>query len=101
MRSRALAVAVLLTVATPLVAQFKNGNQTVILDLPRASPRCVLTQRIALTNWYGLARVQVAQGDRTAAKASLESALAQAKRPGPQRHVQRLLGRLAAGQAID
>jgi hypothetical protein len=31
-------------------AQFKNGNQTVLLDLPRARQRAVVTQRIGLTD---------------------------------------------------
>jgi hypothetical protein len=37
--------------STPLAAQFKNGNQTVLLELPRVSQRCVLTQRIGLTDF--------------------------------------------------
>ena len=34
----------------PALAQFKNGNQTVLLDLPRVSQRAVVTQRIGLTD---------------------------------------------------
>jgi hypothetical protein len=34
----------------PALAQFKNGNQTVLLDLPRVSQRAVLTQRVGLTD---------------------------------------------------
>ena len=34
----------------PARAQFKNGNQTVLLELPRVSQRAVLTQRIGLTD---------------------------------------------------
>lgn len=40
----------LLFVALPLFAQFKNGSQTTLLNLPRTSPRSVLTQRIGLTD---------------------------------------------------
>jgi hypothetical protein len=36
--------------AAPAQAQFKNGNQTVLLDLPRVSQRAVVTQRIGLTD---------------------------------------------------
>ncbi|HJQ37426.1 MAG TPA: DUF2911 domain-containing protein [Thermoanaerobaculia bacterium] len=52
-------------------------------------------------NWYGLARVQVALGDRAAAKTSLETALAHTNKPPAQRNVRYLLDRLAAGHAID
>ena len=52
-------------------------------------------------NWYGLARVQVAQGDRAAAKTSLETALTHTDKPPAQRNVRYLLNRLAAGHAID
>jgi len=34
----------------PALAQFKNGNQTVLLNLPRVSQRAVVTQRIGLTD---------------------------------------------------
>jgi hypothetical protein len=49
--------------------------------------------------WYGLAKVQVARGDRAAAEKSLREALSRASaraKPG----VQRMLERLAAGQSI-
>jgi hypothetical protein len=36
--------------ATAADAQFKNGNQTVLLNLPRVSQRAVVTQRIGLTD---------------------------------------------------
>jgi tetratricopeptide (TPR) repeat protein len=36
--------------AIPADAQFKNGNQTTLLDLPRVSQRSVVTQRIGLTD---------------------------------------------------
>ena len=52
-------------------------------------------------NWYGLARVQMARGDRAAAKTSLETAMKHATKPGPQRTIQHFLDRLNAGQAID
>ena len=51
-------------------------------------------------NWYGLARVQVALGDRAAAKMSLEKALAAASRPDQKAGMRRMLERLAAGQGI-
>ena len=54
----------------------------------------------AWITWYGLARVQIALGDRAAARKSLEEALVQAKQPAQKASVQRLLERLAAGQAI-
>ena len=36
--------------ASPSYAQFRNGNQTVVLDLPRLSQRAEVTQRIGLTD---------------------------------------------------
>ena len=51
-------------------------------------------------NWYGLARVQVAEGDRAGAKATLEQALPHAQQSGQKATIQRLLDRLAAGQGI-
>jgi tetratricopeptide (TPR) repeat protein len=51
-------------------------------------------------NWYGLARVQVAEGDRAGAKKSLEEALAHAGQPGQKAGIRRLLERLAAGLDI-
>jgi hypothetical protein len=36
--------------AASAAAQFKNGNQTTLLDLPRQSPRSVVAQRIGLTD---------------------------------------------------
>jgi tetratricopeptide (TPR) repeat protein len=36
--------------ACPAAAQFKNGNQSVVLDLPTLSQRAVVTQRIGLTD---------------------------------------------------
>jgi hypothetical protein len=52
MRTRILCLACLATCAAPTAAwaQFKNGNQTVLLELPRVSQRAVLTQRIGLTD---------------------------------------------------
>jgi len=50
-------------------------------------------------NWYGLARVQVAEGDRAGARATLEQALPRATQPGQKATIQRLLDRLAAGRA--
>jgi len=44
-----LAAAVVLAPAEAR-AQFKNGNQTVLLNLPRASQRSIVTQRIGLTD---------------------------------------------------
>ena len=46
----AVGVATVLLAGAPARAQFKNGNQTVLLDLPRVSQRSVLTQRIGLTD---------------------------------------------------
>jgi hypothetical protein len=51
-------------------------------------------------NWFGLARVQVALGDRAGAKVSLEKALAVAPRPDQKGGLRRMLERLAAGQGI-
>jgi hypothetical protein len=45
-----LALAATLVPAVPAAAQFKNGNQTILLELPRVSPRAVATQRIGLTD---------------------------------------------------
>jgi hypothetical protein len=39
-----------LVVGATCLAQFNNGNQTVILELPRVSQRAVVTQRIGLTD---------------------------------------------------
>ena len=46
----ACVAATLIAAAAPGQAQFKNGNQTVHLNLPRTSQRAVLTQRIGLTD---------------------------------------------------
>jgi hypothetical protein len=62
-------------------------------DVTAASPDVWL-------NWYGLARVQARQGDRAAAKASLEKALDTAKLPAQKAGLRRMLERLAAGQDI-
>jgi hypothetical protein len=52
MRHTLLLVGVLIASLFPAdaSAQFKNGNQTVLLELPRSSQRAVLTQRIGLTD---------------------------------------------------
>ena len=52
MRTRILLLASVAACVTPAAAwaQFKNGNQTVLLELPRVSQRAVLTQRIGLTD---------------------------------------------------
>jgi hypothetical protein len=52
MRTRLIVVACLAASLAPIPAsaQFKNGNQTVLLELPRVSQRAVLTQRIGLTD---------------------------------------------------
>jgi predicted Zn-dependent protease len=53
--------------------------------------------------WYGLARVQVAKGDRAAAERSLQSALKAATASGAKQGIagmKRMLERLAAGQGI-
>lgn len=39
-----------LAVSAPACAQFKNGNQTVLLDLPEVSQRAVITQRLGITD---------------------------------------------------
>src|SRR3954470_3003088 len=49
-RGLALTASFVLAIAIPARAQFKNGNQTVLLNLPRASQRSVVTQRIGLTD---------------------------------------------------
>jgi hypothetical protein len=49
-------------------------------------------------NWYGLARVEVAEGDSNAAKATLAQALTRAKQPGQKATVQRMIDRLASGR---
>lgn len=46
----ALAALAALAPAPRAEAQFKNGNQTTVLNLPRVSQRSVLTQRIGLTD---------------------------------------------------
>jgi hypothetical protein len=45
-----LAIASLALAALPCAAQFKNGQQTIVLDLPLQSQRAVVTQRIGLTD---------------------------------------------------
>lgn len=47
-----VAVALLLALSpqTSAVAQFKNGNQTVDLNLPRVSQHAIITQRIGVTD---------------------------------------------------
>jgi hypothetical protein len=53
--------------------------------------------------WYGLARVQVANGDRVAAERSLQEALKRATAAGNKQGIagmRRMLERLAAGQGI-
>jgi tetratricopeptide (TPR) repeat protein len=52
MRTQLLIVGCLAACLAPssASAQFKNGNQTVLLELPRVSQRAVLTQRIGLTD---------------------------------------------------
>lgn len=44
----------------------------------------------AWRGWYGLARVQAAQGDRASAKKSLEEALSRASQPAQKAGIQRL-----------
>ena len=39
-----------IALSSPLAAQFRNGNQTVILELPRVSQRGEVAQRIGLTD---------------------------------------------------
>jgi hypothetical protein len=51
-------------------------------------------------SWYGLARVQFAEGDRAGAKTTLEKALAQARQPGQKATIQRLMERLGGGRGI-
>jgi tetratricopeptide (TPR) repeat protein len=43
-------VALATVCAAPASAQFKNGSQSVVLDLPKLSPRASVTQRIGLTD---------------------------------------------------
>lgn len=54
----------------------------------------------AWINWYGLARVQDAMGDRAAAKKTLEDSAKYAVKPEHKSGVKRMLERLAAGQKI-
>jgi hypothetical protein len=54
----------------------------------------------AWVNWYGLARVQVALGDREGAKRTLEASQPHAATPQQKAGLKRILERLAAGQGI-
>jgi TolA-binding protein len=54
----------------------------------------------AWVNWYGLARVQVALGNREAARRTLEASQPYATTRQQQGALKRLLERLAAGQDI-
>lgn len=47
---RTLLIAAAMSIAAPAAAQFKNGNQSVVLDLPTISQRASIAQRIGLTD---------------------------------------------------
>jgi hypothetical protein len=46
----ALCVAIAGLLPSAALAQFRNGNQTILLNLPRVSPHAVITQRIGVTD---------------------------------------------------
>jgi hypothetical protein len=92
-----------LTLATPL-QMFGYGDrllrETRLAEAKRIFSRMTVEHPDVWQNWYGLAKVQVAEGDRAAAKKSLEDGLSQAPQPGAKANLRHLLERLAAGQTI-
>jgi tetratricopeptide (TPR) repeat protein len=92
-----------LGLATP--QQMYGYGDRLLREKKLADARAVFTRMTAdhpdvFLNWYGLARVQVAEGDRAGAKATLERALPNVRQAGQKATIQRLLDRLAAGQGI-
>jgi Tfp pilus assembly protein PilF len=92
-----------LTLATP--QQMYGYGDRLLREAQLAEAKRIFSRMTAehpgvWQNWYGLAKAQVAEGDRAAAKKSLEDGLSKAVQPGAKANLRHLLERLAAGQTI-